>query len=53
VHGPQDCLATLLIEWIAHAKTKDRSCLWCAVYANIFAAKIFGGQALKVSFRGE
>jgi hypothetical protein len=23
------------------------------LYANIFAAKIFGGQALKVSFRGE
>jgi hypothetical protein len=23
------------------------------VYANIFAAKIFGGQALKISFRGE
>jgi hypothetical protein len=22
-------------------------------YTNIFAAKIFGGQALKVSFRGE
>jgi hypothetical protein len=23
-----------------------------SVYANIFTAKIFGGQALKVSFRG-
>jgi hypothetical protein len=26
---------------------------WVTIYAKILAAKIFGGQALKVSFRGE